>query len=401
LKVTKQYKSWLTELKQNISNVRMQTSLQVNASMLMVYWYIGKQIQQKIDIEDWGAKIIDQLTEDLRLAFPDMSGFSRRNLSYMRRFAAEYPFPEFVQQPVAQIQGKEKRKASDSSQVSKKAIVQQPVAQLENTVMSGALSLEKEFAQQAIAQIPWGHHTVLLDKVSDIDERLWYVNKTIENKWSRNVLLYQISSDLYHRQAKTKKTTNFHQTLPKEQSDLALQILKDPYKFEFLQLSQYATERELETELTNHIQHFLLELGAGFAYVGRQFKLKLGRKEYFLDLLFYHLQLRCFIIIDLKMGEFEPEFAGKMNAYLNVLNKEHKQIHDNPSIGIILCNSKDEIEVEYALQGLQHPIGVSEYKTMHTLPKELRDKLPSVRQLKEAVKEFNTRQKKANKRKSN
>jgi predicted nuclease of restriction endonuclease-like (RecB) superfamily len=233
-----------------------------------------------------------------------------------------------------------------------------------------------------------------MDKVSNTEEKLWYINQTVLNKWSSRVLLYQISTDLYHRQAKTKKTNNFHLTLPKEQSDLANQILKDPYNFDFLQISADVSERELETELTNHIQKFLLELGAGFAYVGRQFKLKLGRKEYFLDLLFYHLHLRSFIVIELKMGEFEPEFAGKMNAYLNALNKEYKKPHDNPSIGIILCNSKDEIEVEYALQGLQHPIGVSEYKTMHSLPKNLRDKLPSVKQLKDAVKEFNALHKK-------
>jgi predicted nuclease of restriction endonuclease-like (RecB) superfamily len=272
--------------------------------------------------------------------------------------------------------------------------VQTLSAQLENSNANLIVqTLSAQLGNSSLFNISWSHHVLLMDKAGDTEERLWYIKQSIENGWSVRVLDYQISTSLYKRQHKKQKSTNFHLTLPKEQSDLANQILKDPYNFEFLQISKDTTERELEIHLTNHIQQFLLELGAGFAYVGRQFKLKLGRKEYFLDLLFYHLHLRCFIVIELKMGEFEPEFAGKMNAYLNALNKEYKKPHDNPSIGIILCNSKDEIEVEYALQGLQHPIGVSEYKTIHALPKNLRDKLPSVKQLKDAIKEFNRQQK--------
>lgn len=376
MKLIKPYKSWLAELKQNIGHVRMQTSLQVNANMLLVYWYIGKQIAQKIDTEGWGAKVIEQLAKDLQKAFPDTKGFSVRNLHYMQRFAKMYPETEFVQTVSAQIDDAPKKRKKNNEI----AIVQTLSAQLQS---------------MSLFKISWSHHTLLLDKFLSPEERLWYVEKTVENGWSVRVLAHQISSDLYQRQHKKKKTNNFHLTLPKEQSDLANQILKDPYNFDFLQIRSDVSERELETELTNHIQKFLLELGAGFAYVGRQFKLKLGRKEYFLDLLFYHLHLRSFIVIELKMGEFEPEFAGKMNAYLNALNKEYKKPHDNPSIGIILCNSKDEIEVEYALQGLQRPIGVSEYQTMHTLPKNLRDKLPSVKQLRDAVKDFNTRMKKS------
>ncbi|MBL7777805.1 MAG: DUF1016 family protein [Chitinophagales bacterium] len=348
----KQYKSWLAELKQNISTVRLQTSLQVNANMLMVYWYVGKQILEKQEVHGWGSGVIKQLAVDLRKSFPDTKGFSERNLVYMRQFAAEYSNVLITQTVSAQIQS------------------------------------------SSLFKISWSHHTLLLDKIEDLEARLWYIEQSIQNGWSVRVLDYQISTHLYQRQHKKKKTTNFHLTLPKEQSDLASQILNDPYNFEFLQIGQDVSERELETQLTNHIQQFLLELGAGFAYVGRQFKLKLGRKEYFLDLLFYHLHLRSFIVIELKMGEFEPEFAGKMNAYLNTLNKDYKNASDNPSIGIILCNSKDEVEVEYALQGLPHPIGVSQYKTMHSLPKNLRDKLPSVKQLKDAVKEFNQLQKK-------
>ena len=379
MKLTKSYKSWLTELKQNISQVRLQTSMQVNANMLLMYWYIGKQILEKQELHGWGAKVVEVLAQDLQKAFPDTKGFSVRNLKYMRRFVELYS-------PTLEVYSLPKNK--------KTSIVQTLSAQLENSNANLIVqTLSAQLGNSSLFNISWSHHVLLMDKAGDTEERLWYIKQSIENGWSVRVLDYQISTSLYKRQHKKQKSTNFHLTLPKEQSDLANQILKDPYNFDFLQISKDTTERELEIHLTNHIQQFLLELGAGFAYVGRQFKLKLGRKEYFLDLLFYHLHLRCFIVIELKMGEFEPEFAGKMNAYLNALNKEYKKPHDNPSIGIILCNSKDEIEVEYALQGLQHPIGVSEYKTIHALPKNLRDKLPSVKQLKDAIKEFNRQQK--------
>lgn len=379
MKLTKSYKSWLTELKQNINQVRLQTSMQVNANMLLVYWYIGKQILEKQELHGWGAKVVEVLAQDLQKAFPDTKGFSVRNLKYMRRFVELYS-------PTLEVYSLPKNK--------KTSIVQTLSAQLENSNANLIVqTLSAQLGNSSLFNISWSHHVLLMDKAGDTEERLWYIKQSIENGWSVRVLDYQISTSLYKRQHKKQKSTNFHLTLPKEQSDLANQILKDPYNSEFLQISKDTSERELEIHLTNHIQQFLLELGAGFAYVGRQFKLKLGRKEYFLDLLFYHLHLRCFIVIELKMGEFEPEFAGKMNAYLNALNKEYKKPHDNPSIGIILCNSKDEIEVEYALQGLQHPIGVSEYKTIHALPKNLRDKLPSVKQLKDAIKEFNRQQK--------
>lgn len=391
MKLSKQYKSWLAELKQNIGTVRLQTTLQVNANMLMVYWYIGKQLSDKVEKEKWGAKVIEQLAKDLQKAFPDTKGFSYRNLKYMRQFAEVYSSISIGQTLSAQLG----EAPLIVKQNTKKQIGQLSLAQLnKDEEMQFGQTVSAQIQGNSLFKISWSHHTLLLDKVEDLEERIWYIKQAIENGWSVRVLDYQISTNLYQRQHKKKKTNNFHLTLPKEQSDLANQILKDPYNFEFLQIGQDVSERELETQLTNHIQQFLLELGTGFAYVGRQFKLKLGRKEYFLDLLFYHLRLRSFIVIELKMGEFEPEFAGKMNAYLNALNKDYKNASDNPSIGIILCNSKDEIEVEYALQGLQHPIGVSEYKTMPSLPKNLRDKLPSVKQLKDAVKEFNQQQKK-------
>jgi predicted nuclease of restriction endonuclease-like (RecB) superfamily len=294
---SKAYKSWLTELKVNIGQVRFQTSLQINTNMLLVYWYLGNQLSEKVEQEKWGAKVLDRLALDLQKAFPDTKGFSYRNLKYMKQFAEAYHKFPFGQALLAQMEISPKSSTSNSSTKSTKG---------KNETIP--------FGQAVLAQISWSHHVILLDKLKEEQERLWYIEQSVKNQWSSRVLLYQISTNLYQRQAKKKKTTNFHLTLPKEQSDLANQIIKDPYNFEFLQIGADVTERELETQLTTHIQKFLLELGAGFAYVGKQFKLKLGRKEYFLDLLFYHLDLRCFIVIDLKMGEFEPEFAAILSA---------------------------------------------------------------------------------------
>jgi predicted nuclease of restriction endonuclease-like (RecB) superfamily len=227
-----------------------------------------------------------------------------------------------------------------------------------------------------------------MDKIKDKEERLWYINKTIENNWSRVVLQYQIETDLYQRQHKTKKASNFHLTLPKPQADLANQVLKDPYVFRFLQIGEDVTERELEQQLIKHIQEFIVELGAGFAFVGRQVKFKIGRKEYFIDLLFYHLYLRCYVVIELKMEEFELAHTGQMNGYLNIVNKQLRHPQDGQSIGIILCGAKDSVEVDYALANINHPIGVSEYSFSKSLPKKLKDKLPSAKQLQDEVNRF-------------
>lgn len=382
--INKQYRNWLAELKNNIQQSKLKTSLQVNTNMLLLYWYIGKQLEEKIINEAWGAKIIDQLSVDLQKAFPDLQGFSVRSLVYMRKFATTYPELLITQQPVAQIKKTAKKiiakRTSLQLKNTKNQIVQQPVAQFGNTIYN--------LSNAELVSIPWGHHTLLLDKPIDKDERLWYIKKAIENNWSRAVLQYQIDTDLYQRQYKTRKTSNFHLTLPKPQSDLANEILKDPYKFDFLQLGEKVTERELEQQLTDHIQEFLIELGAGFAFVGRQLKLKIGRKEYFIDLLFYHLRLRGFIVIDLKMNEFELEHTGKMNGYLNAINKQFRHKDDNPTIGIILCGSKDSVEVDFALKNINQPIGVSEYKFIKLLPKYIKDELPTAKQLQDEVKSF-------------
>jgi predicted nuclease of restriction endonuclease-like (RecB) superfamily len=378
----------------------LQTALKVNADMLILYWYIGKQIIKKTATEGWGAKIIEQLSVDLQNEFPDMQGFSVRSLKYMQKFAITYPDLLIVQQAAAQLQKKlvkpitqqpaalikkhknkiVQRSVAQLQKHSKALIVQQPAAQFSNTTYY--------LSNHLLVNIPWGHHMLLMDKINDNDERLWYINKTIENNWSRTVLQYQIETDLYQRQHKTKKASNFHLTLPKPQADLANQILKDPYVFRFLQLGENITETELEQELIKHIQEFIIELGAGFAFVGRQVKLTTGKKEYFIDLLFYHLFLRSYVVIELKMEEFEMAHTGQMNGYLNMVNKQLRQPHDNASIGIILCGAKDNVEVDYALTSINHPIGVSEYTFSKSLPKKLKDKLPSPKQLQDEVNSF-------------
>jgi predicted nuclease of restriction endonuclease-like (RecB) superfamily len=391
LNTPRKYQSWLAALKADISACKLQTALQVNSNMLILYWYIGRQIDEKIKQESWGSRIIEQLSADLQKTFPDLKGFSTRNLLYMQQFSVAYPDLLFTQQPVAQL-GK-------SSKNVKGSITQQPVAQLEKNLKNAKGSI----TQQPVAQlgqyllnmgksdlvgIPWGHHTLLLDKVEASDERTWYIQKTIENKWSRTVLQYQLQTDLYKRQHKTKKASNFHLTLPKVQSELANAILKDPYKFDFLSLGDKFTERELEQQLVHHVQDFLIELGAGFAFVGRQYKLKAGRKEHYIDLLFYHLYLRSYVVIELKLGEFELEHTGQMNGYLNMVNAQLRQPHDNPTIGIILCSSKDTVEVDFALNNIAHPIGVSDYAFSKSLPRNLRDKLPGAKQLQDELKRF-------------
>ena len=351
--------------------------------MLLLYWYLGKQIIQKVDVEGWGAKVILQLAKDLQKPFPDMQGFSARNLRYMRQFANAYPDLLIGQQAAAKLQAEKKnpgKRGNRALQPHKTTIGQQAAARFNNK--------QWFLSNPSLVSIPWGHHMYLLDKIADKEARLWYIQKTIEHNWSRAVLQYQVQTDLFQRQKKNKKHSNFHLTLPKPQSDLANQVLKDPYIFNFLEFGEKMTEHELETQLINHIQEFLIELGAGFAFVGRQVKFKTGRKDHFIDLLFYHLILRSYIVIELKMEEFEFSHTGQMNGYLNFVNKHLKQADDHPSIGIILCGSKDEVEVDFALSNINQPIGVSDYRFIKSLPRRLQGKLPDAKALQNEVRKF-------------
>ncbi len=323
------YSQFLADLKSRIQAAQLRAALAVNRELVLLYWQIGRDILDRQARESWGAKVIDRLAADLKHAFPDMKGFSPRNLKYMRRFADVWPDAEFV--------------------------------------------------QQVAAQLPWFHNCVLLDKVADSDERVWYAQAAIHHGWSRAVLVHQIESALHRRQGKA--ITNFDRALPPPQSDLAQEVTKDPYNFDFLMLGKEAHERDLERGLLEHLRKFLIELGVGFAFVGSQYPLNVGGEEFRIDLLFYHLKLRCYVVIDLKAVAFQPEFAGKMNFYLSAVNNRLRHPDDQPSIGLILCKTKNQIVAEYALEDYSKPIGISEYHIAESLPEKLKGSLPTVEEL--------------------
>jgi predicted nuclease of restriction endonuclease-like (RecB) superfamily len=326
-----------------------------------------------------GDQVIDRLSNDLAKAFPQMAGFSRPNLYRMRAFYLGYSqTAAIVAQPVRQlpVEGKSPAVRAGSE------IVAQPVRQLPAAILKPLVEeLNSERPAAALTAIPWGQNVLLLQKLKDPLLRLWYAHKTIEHGWSRAVLTHHIETQLYKREGKA--VTNFQRTLPPLQSDLAEQTLKDPYNFDFLTLRSDARERDLEQGLLDHIQKFLLELGVGFAFVGRQYHLEISSQDYYLDLLFYHLHLRCYVVIDLKMKAFEPEFAGKMNFYLSAVDDQLRHADDKPSIGLLLCKERDHLTVEYALRDLKKPIGVAQWQTrlVESLPKNLKGSLPTVEEI--------------------
>ena len=323
------YASFLDGLKARIRAAQVKAALAVNAELVLLYWHVGRDILARQEQEGWGARVIDRLSTDLHAAFPEMKGFSPRNLKYMRAFAEAWPEPEFV--------------------------------------------------QQVAAQLPWFHSCTLLDRVKGKSVREWYARQTIEHGWSRNVLLAQIETRLHERAGKA--LTNFKGTLAPPHSDLAQQALKDPYVFDFLTLGPDAQERDLERGLLEHVRDFLLELGVGFAFVGSQVHLEVGGEDFYVDLLFFHLRLRCFVVIELKTGEFKPEYAGKMNFYLSAVDARLRREGDQPSIGLVLCKEKNKVIVEYALRDTKKPIGVSAYRLLEKLPAKLKGSFPTVEEL--------------------
>jgi predicted nuclease of restriction endonuclease-like (RecB) superfamily len=366
------YISVLNELKEKIRNARLKATLSVNLELLRIYWEIGKSILQQQEAEGWGAKIIDRLAVDLKTEFPDMKGLSVRNLKYMTAFAEAYP--EFIRQSL--------KKAQNIDNQSLK-IVQVPLAQLDS-------SGKNEFVQTTLAQLSWYHHITLLGKIKDPQTRLFYIQETIQNGWSRDVMVHQIEAGLHNR--KGKIISNFKNTIAPEQSELVQQLFKDPYKFDFIYLGKEAKERDLEDALTSQLTKFLLELGQHFAFMGRQYKLMVGDKEYFIDLLFYHTRLKRHIVIELKIDEFKPEYKGKMEFYLSLADEHLKQLDDEKSIGLILCKTKDGLVVEYALRDSSKPIGIAEYSLGQALPANLKSDLPTIEELEQEmekeVKEF-------------
>ena len=358
----KEYIQLLERIKSAYQNSQQFAAMAVNSRMLFAYWQIGTSILNEQAKQGWGAKIIDNLEKDLASAFPGIKGFSRRNLIYMQKFAQEWPTIVFVQQAAAQIQRIKNREVS---------IVQQPAAQFQN------------FEQHPISRIPWSHHMLLLDKLNTAENRLFYCIKIRENGWSRAVLLNQLDRKLHQHQGALPN--NFEKTLTVSQAKMANNAFKDPYFFDFLQLGDEASELEIENKLVKQISEFLLELGAGFAYMGRQYKMEVGGQEYKLDLLFYHTKLRCYVNIELKIDEFKPEYVGKSQFYLTTINEIIKSELDNPSIGIILCKEANHIVVEYALKDNKAPIGVAEYTLSAVLPENMKGILPSAEEFEHSL----------------
>jgi predicted nuclease of restriction endonuclease-like (RecB) superfamily len=341
----------LADVKARIQAAQTRAVLAVNAELVRLYWDIGRVIHQRQQREGWGAAVIPRLAAALKNELPEVKGFSERNIKRMLAFYRDYPDPAvIVPQAVAQLPGPRK--------------VPQPVAQLPDSLLWS---------------VPWAHHVILMDKVPDLPTRRWYMEQTLAHGWSRNVLALQVDAQAHARQGKA--VSNFAAVLPAPQSDLAQQTLKDPYIFDFLTLTDPFQERELETELVRHLEKFLLELGQGFAFVGRQYRLSVGDDDFYLDLLFYHLRLRAFIVIDLKTGKFKPEYAGKLNFYCNVVNDQLKHESDAPTIGLILCQSHDRLQAEYSFAGIDKPIGISTYELMRALPPAVQSALPTVEQI--------------------
>jgi len=327
------YDAFVKDLKERIRKAQLKAGLAVNSELVQLYWEIGSRILIQEREKGWGAKIVDKLANDLKSAFPKMKGFSARNLRYMKAFAESYP--------------------------------------------------DQAILQQVAAKLPWFHNCLLMDKIKNEKERKWYAQQTIQNGWSRTILELQINNGLYNRHGKV--ISNFDHTLPVPQSDLARQILKDPYNFDFLTLDSETHERDIERGLVEHMRQFLLELGVGFAFVGSQYHLDIGGEDYYIDLLFYHLHLRCYVIIELKAKEFQSEFAGKINLYLSAVDVSLRHPDDKPSIGIILCKTKNRVVAEYALRDINKPIGIAEYKTTELLPENLRGSLPTIEELEQTL----------------
>ncbi len=332
-----QYTAWLVELKKKIGSAQLRAAVAVNRELLSLYWEIGKFLAEKAEQADWGTAVMEKLARDLRTEFPEQQGFSRTNLFSMRKWY------EFYQ----------------------------------------SSNLETEKVQQLVGQIPWGHNVLIISKVQSLEEALFYCRKTVENSWSRSVLTHQIEGELFSRQ--NKAINNFNETLPEPHSDLAVETLKDPYKLDFIELREKVSEKDIESQLVSHITSFLLELGTGFSFVGRQVPIKVDGVDYRIDLLFYHIKLKCYVVIELKAVEFKPEFAGKMNFYLSAVDDLMKDVSDNPTIGILLCRSRSKIVAEYALRGLSQPIGIAEYELSKAVSKDLQPSLPTIEQIEEEL----------------
>lgn len=328
-----EYISIVENIKREIKAAQYRAAIHANVDMLLLYHDIGCVINEH---KLWGNRFIDNLATDIRIDFPESKGYSVRNLKYMAKFAETYP--------------------------------------------------NREFVQTVSAQIPWSHNIAIIEKVKDPEQRIWYIQKTAENGWSHNVLIHQIESGLYQRQVLVDKVSNFESRLPSPQSELAAQTMKDPYVFDFIPFREEMLERDIEQALVRDVTKLLLELGTGFAFLGNQYHLNVGGDDFYIDLLFYNLNLRCYVVIELKAGDFKPDYAGQLNFYLSAVDGILKKEEDNPSIGLLLCKSKNNLVAEYSLKDISKPIGVSEYKVTRSLPDALEEQLPSVEDIKKRIK---------------
>lgn len=329
---TSEYLETVEQIKTEIQAAQYKAAVSVNQKMILLYHSIGEVINSH---KVWGNRFIESLAKDIKLAFPNAKGYSIRNLKYMAKFAATYP--------------------------------------------------DRQFVQTVSAQIPWSHNLAILDKVKDSDQRIWYIKKTAENGWSHSVLIHQIESRLYERQAIAEKVSNFESRLPSPQSELAVQTMKDPYIFDFVPFKEDMIERDIERALVKDVTKLLLELGTGFAFLGNQYCINVGGDDFYIDLLFYNLNLRCYVVIELKTGDFKPEHAGQLNFYLSAVDGILKTEQDNPSVGLLLCKSKNDLVAEYSLKDMSKPIGVSEYRITSDLPTELEKQLPSIEDIQKHI----------------
>lgn len=329
---TSEYLETIERIKSEIRVAQYKAAVSVNQELILLYHSIGEVINTH---KAWGSKFIDSLAKDIKIAFPNAKGYSVRNLKYMAKFAMTYP--------------------------------------------------DRQFVQTVSAQIPWSHNVAILDKVKDPSQRVWYIQKTAENGWSHSVLIHQIESGLYERQVIAEKISNFESRLPSPQSELAIQTMKDPYIFDFIPFKEDMVERDIERALVHDVTKLLLELGTGFAFLGNQYCINVGGDDFYIDLLFYNLNLRCYVVVELKTGDFKPEYAGQLNFYLSAVDGILKKEQDNPSIGLLLCKSKNDLVAEYSLKDMSKPIGVSEYQITNNLPIELEKQLPSVEDIQKHI----------------
>lgn len=388
------YIKLFTEIKQKIKEAQLKTAVAANSQLLLLYWQLGNFIIANQQEKGWGAKIIDHLAADLKKEFPQLKGFSTRSLKYMKRFAEAYDINVLKQ--FIQIEQSVKTYSTITQAIARRIFdvdndnflkVQQPVALLEScqnpAIVQQAVAQLQEavFHESILSRITWSHHVILIDKEPFLGKRLWYMLNTLEHGSSRNVLGMQIESGLFERQIKAKKINNFQRLLPSPETDFANYILKDPYIFDFVQATDKANERNIEQQLTQHIIMFLLELGQGFAFIGKQVHFKIGEDDFYADLIFYHTKLHAYVVVELKARPFKPGDASQLNFYVNVVNDKMKAKEDNDTIGLLLCKGKNNTVAEYALKGYNNAIGISDYQFSKALPEELKSSLPQIEDL--------------------